>query len=90
MYKQQFIEEKENVVNATELDLLAALSLHNTTRTGVSAAPGMQPQRTAYALDAAMSDVSAFSVRSTHQKPSVNVAWLRHWAENKLHLEIFL
>ncbi|CAG9563346.1 unnamed protein product [Danaus chrysippus] len=36
---------------ATELDLLAALSLHNTTRTGVSAAPGMQPQRTAYSLD---------------------------------------
>ncbi|XP_063530580.1 protein kinase C-binding protein NELL1-like isoform X1 [Cydia strobilella] len=35
---------------ATELDLLGALSLHNTSRAGVSVAPGMQPQRTAYTL----------------------------------------
>ncbi|XP_050362567.1 protein kinase C-binding protein NELL1-like isoform X1 [Nymphalis io] len=35
---------------ATELDLLAALSLHNTTRAGLIVAPGMQPQRTAYSL----------------------------------------
>ncbi|XP_050561369.1 protein kinase C-binding protein NELL1 isoform X1 [Spodoptera frugiperda] len=35
---------------ATELDLLGALSLHNTSRAGVTAAPGMQPQRTAYTL----------------------------------------
>lgn len=41
---------KSNIFTATELDLLAALSLHNTTRVGVSVAPGMQTQRTAYAL----------------------------------------
>ncbi|XP_037967933.2 protein kinase C-binding protein NELL1 isoform X2 [Plutella xylostella] len=35
---------------ATELDLLGALSLHNTSRGGVSGAPGMQAQRAAYAL----------------------------------------
>ncbi|KAL4709358.1 hypothetical protein ACJJTC_007090, partial [Scirpophaga incertulas] len=34
----------------TELDLLGALSLHNTTRAGVSATQGMQPQRVAYTL----------------------------------------
>ncbi|CAH2063103.1 unnamed protein product, partial [Iphiclides podalirius] len=36
---------------ATELDLLGALSLHNTSHAGVSVAPGMQPQRTAYTLE---------------------------------------
>ncbi|XP_053599713.1 protein kinase C-binding protein NELL1-like isoform X2 [Plodia interpunctella] len=35
---------------ATELDLLGALSLHNTSRAGVSVAPGVQPPATAYEL----------------------------------------
>ncbi|KAJ0179543.1 hypothetical protein K1T71_005255 [Dendrolimus kikuchii] len=35
---------------STELDLLGALSLHNTSRVGISVEPGMQPQRTAYNL----------------------------------------
>ncbi|GBP07049.1 hypothetical protein EVAR_4465_1 [Eumeta japonica] len=34
----------------TELDLLGALSLHNTSRAGVSAAPGITPQRLAFTL----------------------------------------
>ncbi|XP_060800674.1 protein kinase C-binding protein NELL1 isoform X1 [Amyelois transitella] len=35
---------------ATELDLLGALSLHNTSRAGVTATPGVQPPTTAYEL----------------------------------------
>ncbi|CAH4036097.1 unnamed protein product [Pieris brassicae] len=35
---------------ATELDLLAALSLQNTSRPGITVVPGMQPQRAAYTL----------------------------------------
>nr|CAJ2313428.1 protein kinase C-binding protein NELL1-like [Metisa plana] len=38
------------ITAATELDLLGALSLHNTSRAGVSAAPGVTPQRLAYTL----------------------------------------
>ncbi|CAG9090941.1 unnamed protein product [Plutella xylostella] len=38
------------ITQPTELDLLGALSLHNTSRGGVTGAPGMQAQRAAYAL----------------------------------------
>ncbi|KAI8440530.1 hypothetical protein MSG28_001778 [Choristoneura fumiferana] len=61
-------------LDATELDLLGALSLHNTSRAGVSAGPGMQPQRTAYTLQGAI----PFHLRRTNAAASISESPPRH------------